>query len=54
MQNSDGVQEKIDETGEHGPKATDIKIIPIKDVVTDSLIKVKLRMTKGLWRTGVR
>lgn len=45
---------EIGEVGETGPIATDIKIIPFENIFnessTDSPIKVRLRMAKGLWR----
>ncbi|HZH74224.1 MAG TPA: hypothetical protein VFD91_17135, partial [Mariniphaga sp.] len=41
---------KAGETGEHGPISTDIKIIPIETHNNNSNLKLRLRMTKGLWR----
>jgi hypothetical protein len=41
---------KINHTGETGPIATDIKIIPLKDINKANDIKLKLRMTRGMWR----
>ncbi len=44
---------KIGEVGETGPIATDIKIVPFKNLrksENDLSIKVRLEMAKGLWR----
>ncbi|MCJ7554814.1 MAG: hypothetical protein MUO34_13140 [Ignavibacteriaceae bacterium] len=41
---------KIDELSEHGPIATDIKIVPLRYQPENTSLTVKLRMTKGLWR----
>ncbi|MDO8550162.1 MAG: hypothetical protein Q7S39_08445 [Ignavibacteria bacterium] len=45
-----GDWKKAGEIGEHGPISTDIKIVPLNNLNTSSSIKIKLRMTKGLWR----
>jgi len=54
MQNGGGDWEKVGEIGETGPIATDIKIVPLKHFEDlDSQYqqqKIRLRMSKGLWR----
>ncbi len=50
VQKPGGRWEKINEVGETGPIATDIKIISLGNISNESPLKVKLRMTKGLWR----
>jgi hypothetical protein len=50
IQNDSGEYVKIDELIEHGPIATDIKIVPLSYVNENSSLNIKLRMTKGLWR----
>ncbi len=50
IQNEKGEWEKTNEISEHGPIATDTKIIPLKYQTDNSTLKIKLRMTKGLWR----
>lgn len=48
--NSDNTWQKVGESGEFGPIASDIKIVPfnIKDHIPT--LKIKLKMTKGFWR----
>lgn len=45
---------KVGEVGETGPIATDIKIVPLKNISDqlekNSTMKIQLRMAKGLWR----
>jgi hypothetical protein len=54
--NNKGEWIKAGEIGETGPIATDIKLIPLKDLIpiqNDSNVsqyKIRLRMTMGLWR----
>ena len=56
FQKKNGEWEKICEIGEHGPIATDIKIVPLKEIISrehqpdQSEYKIRLRMAKGLWR----
>jgi len=57
IKNNDGEWEKVSEVGETGPIATDIKLVPLKNLVKDkyndsekSQLKIRLRMAKGLWR----
>lgn len=50
VQNEDGVWEKTSEVGEHGPISTDIKIIPLATDKNRTSLKIRLIMTKGLWR----
>lgn len=57
IKNNDGEWEKVSEVGETGPIATDIKLVPLKNLNTDkrtdpneSQINIRLRMAKGLWR----
>jgi hypothetical protein len=52
IQNEKNEWVKIDEVGETGPIATDIKIIPLENKVEEqnSALKIRLRMAKGLWR----
>ena len=51
IKNPVGKWEKINEVGETGPIATDIKVVPIKDYSTGpGSITLRLVMTKGLWR----
>jgi hypothetical protein len=49
QQSSSGKWVKISQTGETGPIATDIKIIPLKNTYTKEL-KLRLKMTRGMWR----
>lgn len=50
IEKEDGTFEKVGEVGEHGPISTDIKIVPLGNIPENKEIKIKLRMTKGLWR----
>ncbi len=50
IQNENSEYVKIDELSEHGPIATDIKIVPLRYQTENTSLTVKLRMTKGLWR----
>ncbi|MEJ2196828.1 MAG: hypothetical protein P8X73_18490, partial [Ignavibacteriaceae bacterium] len=57
IESKNGEWVKIGDVGETGPIATDIKIVPLKnlsankcDYSTESQYRVKLRMAKGLWR----
>jgi len=57
IENKNGEWEKVGEVGETGPIATDIKIVPLKSLITNkyydsnkSQHKIRLRMAKGLWR----
>lgn len=50
IEDKKGTWQKIGEIGEHGPIATDLKIIPFDKEVSGSTLNVRLRMTKGLWR----
>jgi len=50
IESENGIWVKAGETGEHGPISTDIKIIPIETHNNNSNLKLRLRMTKGLWR----
>ncbi len=50
QQDSLGNWIKINQTGESGPIATDIKIIPLKDINDTGELRLQLRMTKGMWR----
>lgn len=54
QENDNGEWIKVGEVGETGPIATDIKIVPLSKiserVKDNSSIKIKLRMSKGLWR----
>ena len=48
--NSSGEWIKINQTGETGPIASDIKIIPLKEKYSGKEIRLRLRMTRGMWR----
>lgn len=48
--NNNNSWQKIGETGEYGPIASDIKIIPFDGVAKTAPLRVRLRMTKGFWR----
>ena len=56
LQNENGDWQLIDEIGESGPIASDVKIVPLNNITriaekeNYSEIKIRLRMTKGLWR----
>jgi hypothetical protein len=54
MQNENDEWVKVGEVGETGPIATDIKILPLTKISNldfkNSSTKIKLRMSKGLWR----
>jgi hypothetical protein len=57
IKNKVGEWEKVSEVGETGPIATDIKLVPLKNLIKDtyndseeSQFKIRLRMAKGLWR----
>jgi hypothetical protein len=57
IKNKNGEWEKVGEVGETGPIATDIKLIPLKSLIShkyydsdESQYKIRLRMAKGLWR----
>lgn len=50
QQDSTGNWIKINQTGESGPIASDIKIIPLKKNYKTGKLKLQLRMTKGMWR----
>jgi hypothetical protein len=41
---------KAGEVGETGPIATDIKLVPLGNFNSGSDIKIRLKLTKGLWR----
>ena len=49
-QDSSGEWVKINQAGETGPIAADIKIIPLKEKYSGKEIKIRLRMTRGMWR----
>ncbi len=40
----------IGETGEFGPIASDIKLLPFESAIQTCSLKVRLQMTKGFWR----
>ena len=54
IQNELGEWDKVGEVGETGPIATDIKIVPLSKISNrdskNSSIKIRLKMSKGLWR----
>lgn len=51
IKNPDGGWEKVNEVGETGPIATDIKIVPLTNLSPQSeSITLRLEMAKGLWR----
>ena len=57
IKNENGEWEKVSEVGETGPIATDIKLVPLRNLIPDdyyksneSEYKIGLRMAKGLWR----
>jgi len=57
IKNKNGEWEKAGEVGETGPIATDIKLVPLRNLIPDdyyksneSEYKIGLRMAKGLWR----
>jgi hypothetical protein len=57
IKNKNGEWEKVSEVGETGPIATDIKIVPLKNLNTNnnfdfdnSQVNIRLKMSKGLWR----
>ena len=50
QRNSSGEWIKIDDTGETGPIATDIKIIPLKNTGDTKELRIRLKMTLGMWR----
>ena len=57
IKNEDGEWEKVSEVGETGPIATDIKLVPLKNIIKDkcndsdeSQINIRLKMARGLWR----
>jgi hypothetical protein len=51
VKNSDSEWEKVNEIGETGPIATDIKAIPFEIYSPNSKnLDIRLRMTKGMWR----
>ena len=49
-QDSSGKWIKINDTGETGPIASDIKLIPLKEKYSGKEIRLRLRMTRGMWR----
>jgi hypothetical protein len=54
IENENNEWVKVGEVGETGPIATDIKIVPLKNdfssAVENSTIKIRLSLSKGLWR----
>jgi len=46
----DGKWQKAGETGEYGPIASDIKIVPFDIENRVPSLKIRLKMTKGFWR----
>lgn len=50
IEDNKGTWQKVGEIGEHGPIATDLKMIPFDKEVNGSTLNIRLRMTKGLWR----
>ncbi|MFZ0452124.1 MAG: hypothetical protein WCE54_13505 [Ignavibacteriaceae bacterium] len=50
QQDSSGNWIKINQTGESGPIAADIKIVPLNNISATGKLKLQLRMTKGMWR----
>jgi hypothetical protein len=50
IEDENGKFRKNGEAGEQVPISTDIKIIPLNDELKSSNLKIKLVMTKGLWR----
>ncbi len=50
QQNSSGEWIKIDLTGETGPIAADIKIVPLRNINDTKELKLRLKMTRGMWR----
>ncbi len=57
IKNNSGEWEKAGDVGETGPIATDIKILPFKNLnfseqreLNNNQLEIRLRMTKGLWR----
>ena len=50
MQDKNGSWHKVSEVGETGPIAGDIKLVSLKGYNTGEKLKLRLVMTKGLWR----
>jgi hypothetical protein len=52
VQTAPGVWNRVGEVRETGPLATDIRLVPLPRVVTDS-VRLRLILTQGLWRIDV-
>jgi len=50
IQSDDGEWKSVGEIKETGPIATDIKLVPLPENLSDNQLKVRLKMVKGLWR----
>jgi len=50
LQSDDGEWKSVGEINETGPIATDIKLIPFPEKLSNNPLKVRLKMAKGLWR----
>lgn len=50
IQSDNGEWKTVGEISETGPIATDIKLIPLPEHLSDNPLKVRLKLVKGLWR----
>lgn len=50
VQGPGGTWERIGSTGETGPIAVDTKVVPLPSVAARGPVRIRLRLTRGLWR----